>query len=230
VDRVIPGYGHFKDQFEAGLAGSRTLLPERERLLSMLASLTLLRQPASLRDKLGNALDQGLSARAISEVILQTGIYGGLLIIEEASEVADRVFAERNIEPDPESLPPESPEMLKSEAYAYKSLLHGDRVAEAHANPEDRLTNGLYEIAAIYGYGLVWRRPGLSARDRLVVALASFATLGSLDDFFAKFANSAIDHGVRRDEIVEIVIHLSPYIGFPRGLKALRALGESSAP
>ncbi len=228
VDRVIPSYRSFKDQFQSGIAANCALLSVRERFISVLASLTLLRQPGCLREKLGIALDQGLPARAISEVILQTGIYGGLPITEEASLVADAVFAERNIKPDPENLPPESIEMLKSEAYAYRSVLHGDRAAEAHADPEDHLTSKLYQIAATYGYGLVWRRPGLSARNRIIVALASFATLGSLDDFFAKFANSAISHGFSRDEIVEIVIQISPYIGFPRGLRALRALGSET--
>jgi len=104
---------------------------------------------------------------------------------------------------------------------------HGERSSKAHADPKDRFTGELYQVAAVYGYGLVWRRPGLTVRERLIVALSSFATLGSLDSFFVKFARSAVEHSVSKDEIVEIITQLSPLIGFPRGLEALRALRQA---
>ncbi len=227
AERVIPGYRHFQREFESGVARKASQMPADEKAIVVLASLALLRQHACLREQIETALDQGLTARAISEVLLQAGIYGGFLMTEEAAAVADEVFMARSIEPDREGLTPESNETLKDEALAYRTMLHGKRRDAGHADPEGRMTGELYEIAAVYGYGLIWRRPGLTSRQRLVVALASFATIGSLEEFFAKFAISAIHHGISEQEVVAILIHLSPYIGFPRGLKALHAFAQA---
>lgn len=226
TDLAIPGYGAIRDEFQFGHVWHREGLPLQDRMISVLTCLTLLRHDDMLARKLAAALDMGIEPRALSELILQVGIYGGLPIVEEAAAVLGKVFQERQAFPTEELLPAEDWETLQAAAAAYQAALHGERRHEGHADPADGYAAELYAIVTDYGYGLIWRRPGLSLRRRLIVALACFAVLGSVDGFFVKFAATAAEHGIGAREITEVVIQTAPYIGFPRALQALRLMRE----
>lgn len=234
TDQAIPGYGAIRDEFQFGHVWHREGLPQQDRMIAVLACLTLLRHGKMLARKVAAALDLGIEPRALSELILQVGIYGGLPIVEEAAAVLAGVFQERQAFPAEELLPAEDWETLQAAALAYQASLHGERRHQGHADPADSYAAELYAIATYYGYGLIWRRPGLSLRRRLIVALACFAVLGSVDGFFIKFAATAAEQGIGAREITEVVIQTAPYIGFPRALQALRLMrkvfGDDGAP
>jgi 4-carboxymuconolactone decarboxylase len=59
----------------------------------------------------------------------------------------------------------------------------------------------------------------------MLVAIASFTVLG-LESQLRKFAQSALNMGLSRTEIVEAVIQTAPYGGFPRALNGLAILSE----
>jgi 4-carboxymuconolactone decarboxylase len=59
----------------------------------------------------------------------------------------------------------------------------------------------------------------------MLVAIASFTGLG-LESQLRKYAQSALDIGLNREEIVEAVIQTAPYSGFPRALNGLAILSE----
>jgi len=67
--------------------------------------------------------------------------------------------------------------------------------------------------------GDVWRRPGLSARDRSIVTLAALITrqqTAEMADYFAL----ALDHGVKPSEVSEIITHLAFYAGWGNAVSA----------
>jgi 4-carboxymuconolactone decarboxylase len=71
----------------------------------------------------------------------------------------------------------------------------------------------------------LWRRPGLSPRDRSIVTvsalIARIQTIGMLHYF-----NIALDSGVKPGELSEIVTHLAFYSGWPTALSAIPTLKE----
>lgn len=66
----------------------------------------------------------------------------------------------------------------------------------------------------------VWRRPGLSPRDRSLVTVACLVSLyrGNELPFHLK---KALENGVTRDEIIEMVTHLAFYSGWPTASLAI---------
>lgn len=60
----------------------------------------------------------------------------------------------------------------------------------------------------------VWQRPGLSPRDRSLVTVAALIANYRTNElpFHMK---KAIENGVTRDEIVEVITHLAFYSGWP---------------
>jgi len=63
-------------------------------------------------------------------------------------------------------------------------------------------------------FGDVWKRPGLSPRDRSLVTVAALIAGYRVNElpFHLKFA---LQNGVTRDELAEIVTHLAFYAGWP---------------
>jgi len=72
----------------------------------------------------------------------------------------------------------------------------------------------LTEITDEVLFGDIWRRPGLSPRDRSLVTVASLISLYRTNElpFHLK---RALEHGVARDELVEVITHLAFYAGWP---------------
>lgn len=68
--------------------------------------------------------------------------------------------------------------------------------------------------------GEIWTRPGLDLRTRSLITIAALAALGRPQGLELNFL-MARNNGVRREEIVEALLHLAPYIGFPAAWDAL---------
>lgn len=69
-------------------------------------------------------------------------------------------------------------------------------------------------------FGDVWERPGLKPRDRSVVTVACLIALYRTNElpFHLK---KALQNGVTRDEIIEMITHLAFYSGWPTANTAL---------
>src|ERR1700729_1069999 len=77
----------------------------------------------------------------------------------------------------------------------------------------------------------VWRRPGLSPRDRSLITVASLIALYRSNEL--KFhLGKALENGVTHAEIIEMITHLAFYSGWPTASTALGIAREvfSAAP
>jgi len=66
----------------------------------------------------------------------------------------------------------------------------------------------------------VWQRPGLSRRDRSLITVAALIALyrGNELPFHLK---KALENGVTREEIIEMITHLAFYSGWPTASTAI---------
>jgi len=69
-------------------------------------------------------------------------------------------------------------------------------------------------------FGDVWERPGLSPRDRSLITVASLVSLYRTNEL-AFHIGKALDNGVTRDELIELITHLAFYSGWPTAMTAL---------
>jgi len=69
-------------------------------------------------------------------------------------------------------------------------------------------------------FGDVWERPGLSARDRSLITVATLVALYRTNElpFHLK---RALQNGVSKDELVELITHLAFYSGWPTAATAV---------
>lgn len=81
----------------------------------------------------------------------------------------------------------------------------------------------LTEISDTVLFDDVWQRPGLSPRDRSLITVASLVALYRHNEL-PFHLRKALENGVTRDELVEMVTHLAFYSGWPTASTALAVL------
>jgi 4-carboxymuconolactone decarboxylase len=221
----VPGLDDLIAEVVHGGVWGRPNLALDDRAICTLAVLSVLQRVAPLKPMVGTALGLGLSPRNIAEVFVQVGLYAGFVTTDTSLAVAREVFSARDL-----TLPPEPPrtdtdQMLDSKGREVMAQLHGERAQGGYAAPGNAITGALYPMAIRYGYGELWSRPGLDRRQRMLCALAAFTAMG-LDSQLRKFAQSALNVGLSREQVIEAVIQTAPYSGFPRALNGLAILSE----
>ena len=68
-------------------------------------------------------------------------------------------------------------------------------------------------------YGDVWERPGLSKRDRSLITCAALVAMNRTEQLRGH-VDRAIDNGVTKEEIVEVITHMAFYSGWPTAMSA----------
>ena len=83
----------------------------------------------------------------------------------------------------------------------------------------------MIEISENVIYGDIWERPGLSKRDRSLVVLATLIATYRPEQLRGHLAR-ALDNGVTKEEIAEVITHLAFYSGWPGSMTAARIAKE----
>ena len=69
-------------------------------------------------------------------------------------------------------------------------------------------------------FGDVWKRPGLSPRDRSLITVSTLVALYRTNEL-PFHLGKALDNGVTREELVELITHLAFYSGWPTANTAI---------
>ena len=69
-------------------------------------------------------------------------------------------------------------------------------------------------------FGDVWECPGLSKRDRGLITVATLVACYRTNEL-PHHLKRALDNGVTRDELVELITHLAFYAGWPTASTAI---------
>lgn len=79
--------------------------------------------------------------------------------------------------------------------------------------------NDYFALTADHLFGTIWTRPGLSMRDKRIMTLTVVTALGN-SELAEIQANAALANGeITEDELKEMAIFLTHYLGFPLGSK-----------
>ena len=74
-----------------------------------------------------------------------------------------------------------------------------------------------------FGFGDIYARPTLDRRSKEIAVIAALAAMGTAAPQLKVHLNAALNVGVTRDEIVETMILMGVYAGFPAALNGLFA-------
>jgi 4-carboxymuconolactone decarboxylase len=105
-----------------------------------------------------------------------------------------------------------------------RAVLGKEYVDRALANADD-FTRPLQDFVTEYCWGGVWTRPGLKRETRSMLNLAMLGALGRMHEFKLHI-RGAINNGVSRAEIAEVLLQLGVYAGVPAAVEAFRTAKE----
>ena len=119
------------------------------------------------------------------------------------------------------------------------------------ANTNERFTRGLEKLREIDGeageqvvasladiapdfaryliefpFGYIYSRPGLDLRSREIAVVAALTAMGNAAPQLKVHLRAALNVGVTRQEIVEVIMQMAVYAGFPAALNGLTAARE----
>ncbi len=75
-------------------------------------------------------------------------------------------------------------------------------------------------------YGEIYQSPVLDSRTRQIVTVAALATLGTAAPQLRTHIGGALRCGVAREELVEIMMQLTPYVGVAAAINGVAACRE----
>jgi len=77
-----------------------------------------------------------------------------------------------------------------------------------------------------FPFGDIYSRPGLGVREREIATIAALTAMGTATPQLKVHIEAGLNVGLTRDEIVEILMQMSVYAGFPAALNGLFAAKE----
>ncbi len=103
-----------------------------------------------------------------------------------------------------------------------------EKLMEVDGEGGERVIESLKEIAPDLGryvvefaFGDIYSRQGLDLKQRQLVTIASLTTQGGCEPQLTVHINAALNVGLSPDEVIESMMHCTPYTGFPRVLNAI---------
>lgn len=98
--------------------------------------------------------------------------------------------------------------------------IDGDSVADNLIARYENIAPDFTRYLVEFAFGEIYARDG-DLKHREIVAIASLATMGGCDAQLETHVHGAFNAGLTESEIVEAVMTLIPYIGFPKALNAM---------
>lgn len=82
------------------------------------------------------------------------------------------------------------------------------------------IASALGELTDKVLFGEVWERPGLSKRDRSLITVSALVA-GYRTNELPFHLSRAIENGVTKNELIELITHLAFYCGWPAASTAV---------
>jgi 4-carboxymuconolactone decarboxylase len=108
-----------------------------------------------------------------------------------------------------------------------KQVLGAEYVEKSMASA-DSFSLPMQELSTEYCWGHVWTRPGLALRDRSLINIAMISALNRPHEL-KLHVKAALNNGLSREEIREVILQVAVYCGVPAGIDSTRIAREAFA-
>ena len=114
-----------------------------------------------------------------------------------------------------------------------KRMKRGFETIKKMGFPQDKMMKqketypDLYDLTVGHLFGDIWSRPHLSLRDRELITIASIVAHGrpgAVSHF-----RSAMNSGISKEQLMELIIHVGAYAGWPVMTPAVMQFNEAMA-
>lgn len=101
----------------------------------------------------------------------------------------------------------------------------GDAYVDKALKGRTAVTAEFQELVTKYAWGEIWTRPGLDRKTRSCITVSLLVCLGQEQELAAHL-RGAMNNGLTRDEIKEVLLQTAIYCGIPAANAAFRVAAE----
>ena len=105
-----------------------------------------------------------------------------------------------------------------------RAVLGNAHVDRAEAN-KNSFNEAFQDLITRYAWGEIWARPGLPRKTRSLITIAMMVALNR-DEELRLHLRAAVNNGVSRKEIQEVLLQTAIYCGVPAANSAFRSAEE----
>jgi 4-carboxymuconolactone decarboxylase len=106
-----------------------------------------------------------------------------------------------------------------------RRAVHGDAYVDASVERRTDFNGEFLDLLTRYAWGEIWSRPGLDRPTRSLLCLAMMVAQGRGDEF-RLHVRSALNIGVTREQIKEVLLQTAIYCGVPAANGAFHMAAE----
>lgn len=212
IASVSPALAAYTEELLLSEVWNRKGLSQRDRSIVTVAALIAQNQVVDMPFYINLALDSDVTPAEISETITHLAFYTGWGNAMSAVVVTSDIFKARRIKP--EQLPAKSPALLPLDKKAEAKRKHF--VAETFGEVSPGVVHYTTETLFLN----LWLRPGLAPRDRSLITVSALIALGKVEQI-PFHLNKAMDNGLTKPQVSEVLTHLAFYAGWPNVFSAL---------
>ena len=228
MNAICPDLSRYLIEYSFGEIYARDGLDNRTKEIAVVAALTAMGTAApQLKVHIHAALHVGCTPEEVREVIIQMCGYAGfpatlnaMTTLMEVLQGTGRTLSRESVHAGSEGRYERGKELLSRIAPDQERVL---RETFDPINPD--ITR--YVIA--FGYGDIYARGILPLRNRQVATIAALAAKGTAPSQLRFHIGGGIRAGLSEAEIIEIMLLVSIYAGFPAALNGILATREVAA-
>ncbi|WP_426563283.1 carboxymuconolactone decarboxylase family protein [Angustibacter sp. McL0619] len=199
-------------------------LDTRRRLMVQLAAMVASQAHAEYRVMLGAALTVGVTPVEAKEIVYQAVPYVGMAKVFDVLHITNDVLSARGVDLPLEGQSSTSPQTRMEQGLAVQKRIVGDDAVEAMyaAAPPGEQHIQRYLSGNCFGDHV--SRGGIDLRTRELLTFAMLVALGGCDPQVKGHTAANLRVGNTRADLLAVLTHLLPFIGYPRTLNGLAAL------
>ncbi len=200
----------------------------RMRTLISIASLTALGDDRVLAQIVAQGIKDGVEPLAMREAMMQAMAYSGLPSTIRAIDVLAAEL-ERAGKP----FPTQSAATVTDADRFEKGLkeqkgIFGSGIDTMHKNARPDERSLIVDLLTAYCFGDTYTRTGLTLKEREFLTFCVIASMGGCEPQVKAHAAGNIAVGRTRKELIDAIVVMLPFIGFPKSLNALAMVNEAA--
>lgn len=221
---IAPDLAKYIIEFSFGDIYSRQGTNLKQKEVAVVAALTAMGNAApQLKVHINGALNVGVSTEELVEVIMQMSAYSGFPSAINGINALKEVLQEKKIDFSP--LPEEQDGDRFARGVEWLTLLDENQVEVLQENFKD-IAPDLTEFTVAYGYGDIYSRKNLAPKMRQIATIAALTALGTAQTQLNFHIKAGLKVGLTEEEIVETIILMVVYAGFPAAINGINTAKE----
>lgn len=217
-----------RDRLVLGEIAGKGSLDDKQRELVAIAALAAGQAVATLGINVEAALNAGATPVEIKETVYQIAPYIGFPRSEAAITFMNGVFEKRGIKMPLEPQGTVSEESRFRDGLAVQKKIFGaENIEKMQANAPEGQQEIVTNYLSAFCFGDFYTRKGLDIKMRELVTFSAIVALGGCDPQAKAHAAANISVGNSKQNLVDALAAMLPYIGFPRTLNGLAAVNAA---